>query len=234
MLEFMHRIRMAAPSPDDPIPVGLGHRCEVAYRIRRHFGFDQALPFDWIFTPLASIAPMVAERFAHIADARYLEPIDLHRYGRIEQGVLNTRYNIVMRHDFRETKALRLVPDWRDDIPAVAAKWAHLAERWRQCMTSGRPIVFVRRAGNVSLVDGQCLPTEAGDYHDLFGVLRKEAPRCRFVVADANCDLAGADIVVGTIGESAPGLWGDPAAAWKGPAGKWRRLLAEAGKAPGR
>jgi len=231
MLEFMHGAQSgAALSSGDHIPVSLGYRCETAYRIRRHFGVDHALPFDWLITPLGSIAPMVAERFSHMADERYLEPIELHRFGRIEQGVLNTRYNVVMRHDFRETKDLRLAPDWRDDIPSVAAKWAHLAERWRQCMTSGKTITFVRRAGHVSLVDGRCLPTEAGDYHDLFDFLRAQAPRCRFVIADPTCDLEGEDICVGTIGTAVPTRWGDPAAVWKGPAGKWRKLLARAGE----
>src|ERR1700759_4264023 len=102
-----------------------------------------------------------------------------------------------MRHDFRETKDLRLAPDWRDDIPSVASKWAHLAESWRRCMASGRTILFVRRAGDISLVDGQCLPTPASAFRDLFESLRREAPRCRFVIADPHCDLAGEDIVVG-------------------------------------
>lgn len=214
--------------PDDHIPISLGYRCEVAYQIRRRFGVHQALPFDWLITPLSSIARMVEEGFSHMADPVCLEPIDLERYGRIEQGVLNTRYNVVMRHDFRETEDLRLLPGWRDEIPDVAAKWAHLARRWEECLTSGKAITFVRRAGNISIVNGDSLPTKASQYHDLFDLLRKRAPRSRFIVADPHCDLNGNDILVGDIGAPSALFGREAADAWKGPSRKWRRLFTKA------
>jgi hypothetical protein len=41
--------------------IGLGTNCEIAFNLRRCFGFERAYPFDWWFTPLNVVAPILAK-----------------------------------------------------------------------------------------------------------------------------------------------------------------------------
>ncbi len=138
-----------------PTVISLGYRCEVAHQIRAMFGVEAAMPFDWLITPLASIPLMLEEGFQHMADPRWLEPFDQVRLGRRFVTVVNTRYQVLLPHEFPQTAERSIVADWRDHIPAVASKWAHLSDRWRQTLAVGGPIVFVRRGGELRLATFQ-------------------------------------------------------------------------------
>ena len=138
-----------------PTVISLGYRCEVAYQIRAMFGVEAAMPFDWLYTPLASIPLMLDEGFQHMADPRWLEPFEEIRLGRRFVTIINRRYQVVLPHDFPETAEHSVVSEWRDHIPKAASKWAHLAERWRETMAAGGPIVFIRRGGDLRLENFQ-------------------------------------------------------------------------------
>ena len=144
-------LRWVMGSKDRVTVVSLGYRCDVAYHIRAHFGVEAAMPFDWLVTPLASIPLMLEDGFRHMADPEWLEPIETTRRGRSLVCMTNRRYQVLMPHEFPVAADQSLAPDWRQHVPEVAAKWAHLSDRWRRTLDSGAAIVFVRRGGHLSL-----------------------------------------------------------------------------------
>ena len=142
--------------------VSLGYRCDVAYQIRAHFGVEAAMPFDWLVTPLTSISLMLEEGFSHMADPEWLEPFETTRRGRPFVCMTNRRYQVLMSHEFPVGADQSLAPDWRRHVPEVAAKWAHLSDRWRRTIECDAPIAFVRRGGHLSLQHPMASSQEAG------------------------------------------------------------------------
>jgi hypothetical protein len=212
-----------------PLFISLGGRCEVAWQIHDFFGDMPAFPFDWIVTPLQSVAPLVAENFSDVADARYLEPsIYIHPFnGRPLPTIINTKYDIFLHHEFGRDAAGQIVGSWRSTIDALQQKWRFLAGRWADTLRDTRDVIFVRRRGCFDMPHERDLPTTQSDFERTLGALRERAPGCRLVVADPGCRIDHEAIACCDVGDPGPADWPDIGDYWKGATGSWRRVFSD-------
>jgi hypothetical protein len=102
----------------------IGTNCEVAFNIRNTFAIGQANPFDWWFTPVQAVAAILRDRFALDVTEGNLS------HTTAPESVLNHKYGFLHHHDFARGEAERVLPQWRDQIPTVAAKYRFLADRF--------------------------------------------------------------------------------------------------------
>ncbi len=80
--------------------LSLGGLCQVAYQIEQRFGFRINSPFDWLVTPLASIAKILSDDGAMLGKS-----IQVHNYG--TSAVCN-HYGVAYQHDFPRNAERRI------------------------------------------------------------------------------------------------------------------------------
>ena len=122
--------------------VSLGYRCRTTHRLREHFGFSTAFPFDWWITPLkGGIA------FLHDWDLdRLYDPARLRehrRWGRTLY-IAHADYGVRLQHEFPMDERQRVLPRWRAAIPEARARTAHLMEKFGNLDRPDRTVLFVR------------------------------------------------------------------------------------------
>lgn len=121
--------------------VPLGHRCRMTRRLRDHFGFETAFPFDWWLTPAKSVLRFLEEwDVGKLFDPDELEEVGAN--GAI-QLIRNRRYGIKLQHDFGVVDSA-IPPDWRDRIPQAKARTAYLMARFEGLNDPRRRILFCR------------------------------------------------------------------------------------------
>jgi hypothetical protein len=128
--------------------VSLGYRCRTTRRLRDHYGFDTAFPFDWWVTSLEGAISFLRDwDLERLYDPARLR--DVRRWGR-SMYVEHTDYRIRLQHEFPMDEARqRVLPGWRAHVAEARARTAHLMRKFDALDRADRQVLFVRelRAG---------------------------------------------------------------------------------------
>jgi hypothetical protein len=121
----------------------LGYRCRTTRRLRDHFGFETAFPFDWWITPLAGGTAFLrdwdVERLYDPAKLR-----EARRWGRTVY-IEHADYRVRLQHEFPMDEArFRVLPGWRDHIEEAKARTRHLMAKFDALDRAYRKVLFVR------------------------------------------------------------------------------------------
>jgi hypothetical protein len=161
--------------------ISLGTTCEIAFNLRRFFGVERAYPFDWWFTPLDAIAPVLASRFAVGINRDSLQIVGGRR------SILNRRYRILHHHDFPRLPGSRLIaPDWTNAIETCRAKYAALGRRFFDDLAGARrALFFLSGNGAHEFLDEQGQRALGGDGHylNIQRTLERLFPQLAFFIA---------------------------------------------------
>lgn len=132
--------------------VSLGYRCRTTQRLREHFGFKTAFPFDWWITPLTAGAAFLRDwDLDRLYDPSKLKEVK--RWGRT-LFIEHTGYRIRLQHEFPMDEArVRVLEGWRDHLAEARARTTHLMEKFDQLNRPDRQVLFVR----------ELMPDEQGD-----------------------------------------------------------------------
>jgi hypothetical protein len=207
--------------------VSLGSRCETAWQIRQFYGQPQAYPFDWLVTPLDTLPLMIEEDFEAIADPRYLQ---VTQYGNgAGWSVENTRYKILLHHEFKRAPDGSIVPDWLAGLGDVVSKFAYLRRRWADLMNGSGRVCFIRRLGCFDMPSEQPVATERAHYLRLFAAVSRRAPRILPTYMFCDCpNVPIADNVLdAAIGYATPVDWPEAEDRWKGRTVGYRDVFAK-------
>lgn len=123
--------------------VSLGWRCRLAERLRKHYGFDQAFPFDWWITPLRGGGDFLREWDAGVLYDPALLSEEAGRHGDIA-FVRNERYGIKLQHEFPRVDGGAIAPGWQDHLGQARARTEHLMARFDALNDPVRRVLFVR------------------------------------------------------------------------------------------
>ncbi|NJQ04652.1 DUF1796 family putative cysteine peptidase [Streptomyces lonarensis] len=128
---------MPAPHPFDSC-VGLGYHCEVTHQLRRVTGDERAAFFDWLDLELASVVEAIDTDFREVLRPGAVEPFS--------DGLcaLDRGSDIRFFHDFAPGEPGRLTrEDIEEQLPAVRAKFRHLADRFRARAASSARVLYI-------------------------------------------------------------------------------------------
>ena len=123
--------------------VSLGYRCRTTQRLREHFGFKTAFPFDWWITPAASGANVLRDwDVERLYDPGQLRPI--RRWGRTLY-IEHTGYGLRYQHEFpMDLKRQHVLPGWQDHVADAKSRTAHLMEKFDLLNRPDRKVLWVR------------------------------------------------------------------------------------------
>jgi hypothetical protein len=110
--------------------LSVGHACDTAFQIRRHFVQTEAYPFDWLTTPLTGLAALIEHDFAGFLDEGNLTPAG--KYLR------DTKYEVRFLHEFPDPTR------FKENLAEVRAKYQRRIRRWLSVMKPGASVLFVR------------------------------------------------------------------------------------------
>ncbi|MFI6638655.1 papain-like cysteine peptidase [Streptomyces sp. NPDC050504] len=118
--------------------VGLGYHCESTYQIRRFTGIERAAFFDWLDLELPSVVTALTTGFQGVLRPGLSVPDSdgacVHDKGS----------GIRFFHDFHAPEGQPLTTALIDEqLPAVRAKFAYLADRWRTTASSTARVLYV-------------------------------------------------------------------------------------------
>ncbi len=123
--------------------VSLGYRCRTTRRLRDHFGFETAFPFDWWVTPLKGAIRIVQD---WDLDALY-DPDSLREVwiGDRLAYIKHEHYGVKLQHDFPfEPDGKWVDRNWRAGLDNARARSRHLMERFDALNCADRRVLFVR------------------------------------------------------------------------------------------
>ena len=122
--------------------VSLGYRCRTTQRLRDHFGFKTAFPFDWWITPMAGGAAFLRDwDVERLYDPSKLR--EVRRRGRTA-FIEHTGYGLRLQHEFPMDDRLNVLPGWRAHIGEARARTVHLMEKFDLLNRPDRKVLFVR------------------------------------------------------------------------------------------
>ena len=123
--------------------VSLGYRCRTTQRLRDHFGFKTAFPFDWWITPLAGGAQFLADwDVERLYDPSQLR--EVRRWGRIRY-IEHAGYGLRLQHEFpMDAKLTEVLPGWRGHVAEARARTAHLMQKFDLLNRPDRNVLWVR------------------------------------------------------------------------------------------
>ena len=123
--------------------VSLGYRCRTTQRLREHFGFKTAFPFDWWITPLAGGAAFLRDwDVDQLYDPARLS--EAQRWGRTVY-IEHTGYRLRLQHEFpMDERRVNVLPGWRDHIGEARSRTVHLMEKFDLLNRPDRKVLFVR------------------------------------------------------------------------------------------
>ncbi|NJQ15866.1 DUF1796 family putative cysteine peptidase [Streptomyces bohaiensis] len=201
---------MPAPAPSRPFDacVGLGYHCEVTHQLRRVTGDEHAAFFDWLDLELASVIEAIDSDFRDVLLPGAVEPFS--------DGLcaLDRGSDIRFFHDFVARTPGRLsAAEIADQLPAVRAKYEHLAERFRTRAASRARVLYVHHDAFDE--------SGAADLRRLRATIATTHPGHRFAVlwvrrtppADRTALPPG---IVWDTAPLVPGRWQGDDAAWDG------------------
>ena len=122
--------------------VSLGYRCRTTQRLREHFGFKTAFPFDWWITPLAGGAGFLRDW-----DVERL--YDLSKLSEVRRRggtafIEHADYRLRLQHEFPMDESLSVLPGWRSHIAEAKARTTHLMQKFDHLNRPDRKVLFVR------------------------------------------------------------------------------------------
>jgi hypothetical protein len=123
--------------------VSLGHRCRTTQRLREHYGFKTAFPFDWWITPLQSAVRVLRDwDLERLYDPARLS--EVRRWGRTLY-VEHADYRIRLQHEFPMDDARRhVLAGWREHLEAAKTRTGHLMAKFDALDRKDRRVLFVR------------------------------------------------------------------------------------------
>ncbi|HEX4096497.1 MAG TPA: hypothetical protein VHX64_07195 [Caulobacteraceae bacterium] len=123
--------------------VSLGYRCRTTQRLREHFGFKTAFPFDWWITPAASGANVLRDwDVERLYEPAQLKPI--HRWGRTLY-IEHIGYGLRFQHEFpMDLKRQHVLPGWHSHIAQAKSRTAHLMQKLDLLDRPDRKVLWVR------------------------------------------------------------------------------------------
>ena len=123
--------------------VSLGYRCRTTQRLRDHFGFKTAFPFDWWITPLAGGVGFLRDWDAgRLYDLERLKPH--RRWGRT-LFIEHREYGLRLQHEFPMDLAREhVLPAWERHIAEARSRTTHLMRKFDQLDRPDRRVLFVR------------------------------------------------------------------------------------------
>jgi hypothetical protein len=195
--------------------VSLGYRCRTTQRLREHYGFKTAFPFDWWITPLAGAVAVLRDwDLERLYDPDQL--CEIRRWGRALY-IEHNHYRVRLQHEFPMDDARRCVlPGWRAHIGEAKARTAHLMKKFDALDRRDRKVLFVRE-----LMAGE--PGQAGRLAEL-----REAALAHVPKADARFLLLSPR-GVGAAGWIPLGIDDPRAEPWTGAPEIWDQALASLG-----
>jgi len=166
--------------------ISLGTNCEISFQLRRFFGVERAYPFDWWFTPLDAVAPVLASRFAVEISRDNLDLVGGRR------SIINRKYRILHHHDFPRVEENRLIAlDWTTAIDACRAKYAALGRRFFDDLAPARRALFLLNGNGVhEFLDerGQRAVSARGHYLHIQRTLERLFPQLEFFIVVSEPD----------------------------------------------
>jgi hypothetical protein len=123
--------------------VSLGYRCRTTQRLREHFGFKTAFPFDWWITPLGGGAAFLRDwDVERLYDPSRLR--EARRWGRTAY-IEHTQYRVRLQHEFPMDEArVHVLKGWRGHIEEAKARTSHLMAKFDLLNRPDRRVLFVR------------------------------------------------------------------------------------------
>jgi hypothetical protein len=157
--------------------LSVGHACDVAHQVRRHFQQTEAYPFDWLTTPLDGLVRLVENDFADFLDETVL----------VAEGkyLRDARYGVRFLHEFENPAR------FRDNLADVRAKYERRIERWRRLMESGPSVLFVRSEQYVNAAN-----IDEAKARALLALLRRKYARADVHLLVQNPPAAGISEVI--------------------------------------
>jgi hypothetical protein len=129
--------------------VSLGHNCEGAFQVRRLLGRDVAYYFNWLVTPLDALVEILRADFAGAYDRANL------RVTADVGMVLDAGYGMKYHSAFRKELGRALEGPRFEALHAEsAAKYAMLAERFRELARSTNRVLYVVKTAHEAARDG--------------------------------------------------------------------------------
>lgn len=121
--------------------ISLGTACDAAFHIRRHFGQEEAYPFDWLVTPFDALLHLIETGFEGFLDPAMLQART--------KDVRCRRSGIRFLHDWHD------LADPMAEYPAIKAKYDRRIARFLAAMEQGGSVLFIRscKAGPTQLMD---------------------------------------------------------------------------------
>ena len=127
---------------EPPMFVSLGSACETASRVE-DFGLKCATyPFDWLLSVgPQTIAQILKEDFAFFLEESYFIPHPYHA-----DVVVNQRYQIEMRHDWKGINLWENFSRYRETFPEIREKYVRRIARFRRLGEYQGKVFFIRAA----------------------------------------------------------------------------------------
>lgn len=154
----------------------------MTQNVRRHFGVEQAFPFDWWITPILAIKPLLQNGFDLGIDPDNLElTVD-------GKSVLNRRWQILHHHDFQRKDGL-IVEDWKNHIPSVRDKYAFLFQRMVEAFDHSRSAtIFINGNGGHEYLtrEYRLSCSQPGIYTGIFDALKDRWPHLKITPVVCN------------------------------------------------
>jgi hypothetical protein len=128
--------------PYDQI-ISLGDWCAPASNIRRKFGLDRAMPFDWWITPYNALINVLTDDFSELFRRDNLEIITKNGMDRL--SVMCGHYGILHHHDFRRNAEQKVELDALNDLQSVVEKYRFIVKRLYETCRNRR-VLFLRNS----------------------------------------------------------------------------------------
>ena len=122
--------------------VSLGYRCRTSHRLREHFGYWTAFPFDWWITPIEGLT-----RFIHDWDVDRLYRADQLRVRQMlfqKAWVENREYGFRLVHEFSRDRWTLTSRQFLREVPQVKARTSYLMSKFDELDSKRRRVLFVR------------------------------------------------------------------------------------------
>lgn len=157
--------------------VSIGGACNVARSARHNNLRTAAYPLDWMIVSVEALIAGFKDDFDNILDSEQLRESD-------DKKSVIDGYGLIYIHDFPTVRypeapldgeimpVHHLLPNWRDSIPVVKAKFKRRLNRLLTLLRTGQPVALVRY--------NEMGPAQAKKF---IALLKKKYPNARVVLA---------------------------------------------------
>jgi hypothetical protein len=159
--------------------ISLGGLCQVAYQIEQRFGFRISSPFDWIVTPLESVAKILSDDGLRFGSAIHVDD-----GGRL---AVCSNYGVAYHHDHAKDENY-IVHVSAESMIASRSKMIHKYKKLAALLEQNQRTLFVRLGGHHDCARPEPYradprPTTTDDLNALCGALSARFPNLPFQLA---------------------------------------------------